>query len=225
MNFIITAATTSVTVSDFCIFLLWLRNATHAFYIHQHLSYTEIQRFFHDHSKCCLSLHIGYTLFSLWFSTLRPNLFSQTSRRFVYPFVFTRSRASSASSRLRKSRNKPPPTVNFEQDRRPSILTEVVQSTKYICLRYSVKLTTNNNDNRLINRQKINVAAASDPRQDWSLFPFALPLSSPPFLTLLALIAIMYMRIKSLCILYHSSGPAFVSWRLDAALRLDEIYK
>lgn len=71
------------------------------------------------------------------------------------------------------------------------------------------KLTTNNNDDRLmINWHKINVAAA--PRQNRFFFFFFFSFIS---------ICIRFADKISLHPLYYNSGPAFISWRLDDALR------
>lgn len=76
----------------------------------------------------------------------------------------------------------------------------------------------------MIDWQKINVVAA--PILGRIDYVFFFPFSSLFFFSAFSSDRYMYMRIKSLCILYQfSSGPAFVSWRLDAALRLGEIYK
>jgi len=165
--------TISVTVSDFCIFYN---------YAMQHMHFTlNIYLIFRDNASFSIWLlevlvpihriHIIYFFLVIFHFAI--NHFRQTS---ICLSVRFHSFVRISLCVFEKSRNKPPPTVNFEQDRHPSILTEIVQSTKYIRLRYSAY--TNNNDDRLmIDWQKINVAAAFDPRQDWlhffsSFFPF-----------------------------------------------------
>lgn len=149
------------------------------FIVNIYLNYIERRRFFRDYSEVSVPIRVGRTSFLLAILHFAIKRFSRTSRRFCLS-----ARFRSFARAFKNHRNKPPPIVNFEQDRCPSILTEIVQVlSTYVY--YSVKLTTNNNDARLmIDRQKINVAAASIlGRIDY--IPFFSPLPHPSSVFLL----------------------------------------
>jgi len=135
--------TISVTVSDFCIFYN---------YAMQHMHFTlNIYLIFRDNASFSIWLlevlvpihriHIVYSLLVIFhFAT---NRFRQTFHRFVYPFVFTRLRASSAFA---SSKN------HVTNRRRQLILSKigVLRFWQRLCkvlstYVYAIPLTTNNN--------------------------------------------------------------------------------